>query len=71
MDDYFYNYHKNIALKKKLKVISFGIKNKSSMIKLTDSKKTNNKYELKINVNKTIVYFYSHNNNKSNIFKNI
>ena len=68
MDDYFYNYHKNIALKKKLKVISFGIKNKSSMIKLTDSKKTNNKYELKINVNKTIVYFYSHNNNKSNIY---
>ena len=33
-DDYFYNYHKKLAQKKKLKVISFGIDNKSSMIKL-------------------------------------
>ena len=34
MDDNFYNYHRDIAIKKKLKIISFGIKNKSSMIKL-------------------------------------
>ena len=51
MDDDFYNYHKNFALKKKLKVISFGIKNKSSMTKLIKIKKIKYKYELFINVN--------------------
>ena len=50
MDDNFYNYHKKFALKKKLKVISFGINNKSSMIKLIKIKKIKNKYELFINV---------------------
>ena len=35
----FYDYHEKIALKKKLKIISFGIKNKSSMIKLIKDKK--------------------------------
>ena len=34
MDDNFFNYHKKIALKKKLKIISFGIKNKFAMTKL-------------------------------------
>ena len=68
MDDYFYNFHKKIALNKKLKIISFGINNKSSMIKLIESKKINNKYELLIDVNKKIVSFYSNNNNKSNIY---
>ena len=33
-DDSFYNYHKNLAFKKNLKVFSFGINNKSSMIYL-------------------------------------
>ena len=50
MDDDFYNYHKKIALKKNLKIISFGIKNKFSMIKLVKIKKIKNKYELFINV---------------------
>ena len=44
MDDDFHNYHKNLALKKKLKVISFSIKNKSSLVKLTKVKKLKNKY---------------------------
>jgi len=38
-DDRFYNYHKNYALKKKLKVITFGIKNKSATTKLVRIKK--------------------------------
>ena len=50
MDDNFYNYHKNFAFKKKLKVISFGIKNKSSMTKLVKIKKLKNKYELTVNL---------------------
>ena len=39
MDDNFFNYHKNLALKKKLKIISFGIKNKFAMVKLVKIKK--------------------------------
>ena len=47
MDDNYFNYHKNLALKKKLKVVSFGIKNKSAMIKLIKVKKIKNKYEFR------------------------
>ena len=54
IDDSFYNYHKKFALNKKLKIITFGIKNKSAMIKLIKIKKINNKFELLINVNNTI-----------------
>ena len=68
MDDDYFNYHKNLALKKRLKVVSFGIKNKSAMIKLTKVKKKNNKYELFINVDGLSISFYSENNNKSNIY---
>ena len=67
-DDHYFNYHKNFALKKKLKVISFGIKNKTSMIKLVNVKKVKNKYELFINVDGLSVSFYSNNSNKSNIY---
>ena len=68
IDDSFYNYHKKFALNKKLKIITFGIKNKSAMIKLIKIKKINNKFELLINVNNTIVSFYAANRNTSNIY---
>tara|TARA_Y100001970_G_scaffold225489_1_gene278432 strand:+ start:248 stop:3100 length:2853 start_codon:yes stop_codon:yes gene_type:complete len=68
MDDNFYNYHKNLALKKKLHVISFSIKDKFSMTKLTKIKRINNKYELFINVSGLSVSFYSNNNNKSHLY---
>ncbi len=68
MDDSFYVYHKNIANKKKLEIISFGINNKSSMIKLVKIKKIKNKYNLFINVRGLIFSFYSNNNNKSHIY---
>ena len=67
-DDNFYNFHKNFALKKKLKVISFGIRNKSSTIRLDKIKIVKNKYELFININGLLVSFYSHNDNKSNLY---
>ena len=68
MDDKFYDYHKNFAYKKKLKVISFAIYNKTSMIKLVKIKKIKNKYELFINVNSLSVSFYSYNDNKSHVY---
>ena len=67
-DDNFYNYHKSIAVKKKLKVVSFGVKNKSSMTKLVKIKKIKGKYELFIKVNELFVSFYSNNINKSNLY---
>ena len=66
-DDDFYAYHEKYAKKKKLKVISFGMKNKSSMVKLNKIKKINNKYQLFINVNGLFISFYSQNDNKSHL----
>ena len=63
-DDNFYSYHKRLAMKKKLKVISFGIENKSSMSRLIKIRKKKNKYELFFNINNVNVSFYSNNNNK-------
>ena len=68
MDDSFYNYHKNFSQKKKLKVISFSINNKSSMIKLIKILKIKNKYELSVNVNGAFFSFYSHNKNKNHLY---
>ena len=67
-DDNFYEYHKNFALKKKLRVISFGIKNKYSITKLVKIKKIKSKYELFINVDGKYVSFYSKNTNNSNTY---
>jgi len=67
-DDNFYDYHKNLAFKKKLKVISFGIKNKSSMIKLIKIKKIKQKFDLLIDMNGLSVSFFSQNNNQSHLY---
>ena len=67
-DDHFYHYLKGLALKKKLKVISFAINNKSSEIKLLSVKKTKNKYELFLNINNNKFSFYTKNNNKNNLY---
>ena len=67
-DDKFYNYHKKIALKKKLKIISFGIKNKSPTIKLIKIKKMKKKFEILIDANGKQVSLYSLNDNQSNLY---
>ena len=67
-DDSFYKYHKKVAIKKKLKVISFGIKNKLSNIKLIKLKKMINKFELKIKVDDFKTSFYSTNVNTNNLY---
>ncbi len=67
-DDKFYNFHKNLAQEKKLKVVSFGIKDKFSNIKLNKIKKVENKYKLFIKLNSKSLTFYSYNNNRSNLY---
>ena len=67
-DDNFYNYHRKFAQKKKLNVISFGIKNKSSMIKLMNIKKIKSKYKLTVRINGFVYYFNSSNENKSHLY---
>ena len=67
-DDNFFHYHKKIATKKKLNVLSFGIEKKISFTKLIKIKKiVKNKYELKIRIDESIYFFYSENDNKNNI----
>ncbi|MDA9731038.1 UDP-N-acetylmuramoyl-L-alanyl-D-glutamate--2,6-diaminopimelate ligase [Candidatus Pelagibacter sp.] len=67
-DDKFFNFHKKIALKRKLKVLSFGINSKSLSTKLTRIKKLNDKYKLFVKLENQKYFFYSKNNNKSNIY---
>tara|TARA_B100000963_G_scaffold360740_1_gene392810 strand:- start:1477 stop:4329 length:2853 start_codon:yes stop_codon:yes gene_type:complete len=68
MDDNFYNHLRSFALKRKLKVISFGIKKKSPMIKLVKIKKIQDKYQLFINVNGTLFLFFVQNDNVSHLY---
>ena len=67
-NDKFYEYHKNFALKKKLRVISFGINSKSATINLVRIKKIKNKYQLFIKVGGFPIFFYSDNDNKSHLY---
>ena len=68
MDDTFYNFHKNIAKQKNLEIISFGIKSRSSMIKLEKIKKMKKKYEIFVNIYGKSFSFYTSNNNDSNFY---
>ncbi len=67
-DDSFYNYHKNFAVKKNLKVVSFGINSKSSMIYLKKIKKIKDKYKLFVDIDKIPFVFYSQNDNKNHLY---
>jgi len=66
-DDQFYNFHKKKALKKKLKIYTFSIKNKNSNIKLNSIKKEGKKYKIFINVNNRKTYFFTSSNFENNI----
>ena len=56
-DDQFFNFHKKIALKRKLKVLSFGINNKSLSTKLIKIKKLNDKFKLFIKLENHHIFF--------------
>ena len=53
----FFNLHKNIANKKKLKILSFGIDNQNANIKLISIKKISNKFKATIRVNNSKLIF--------------
>ena len=58
-DDQFYNLHRKMAFKKKLKVYSFGIKKTNSDIKLDYVKKIGEKFKIGININNKKKIFFN------------
>jgi MurE/MurF fusion protein len=56
-DDDFFSLHKKIAFRKKLKIVSFGIKSKSSNVKLTSIKKVGKRFKAVIEINNLKTYF--------------
>ena len=57
-DDEFYNFHTKIGIKKKLKILCFSLKNKSSTVNLDSISKNKFKYKIFININKVKTFFY-------------
>jgi murE/murF fusion protein len=66
-DDNFYNLHKRIAKKRKLRILSFSIDNQNANIKLISIKKIINKFKATIRVNNVKTYFFISNNFQNNI----
>ena len=60
--------HKAKALNKKLKVISFGIKNKKSDIKFIKIKKSKKFYEIIVKQNNSRISFFTQNEFRNNIY---
>ena len=67
-DDSFFNLHNDIALKKNLNIISFGIKSYKSNIKLINIIKKQKKFLIKIKVNNLIKHFLTSNSFENNIY---
>ena len=61
-DDNFFTFHKKIALKKNLKIVSFGIKSKYSNIKFINIKKFKKRFKVIIKINHLKTYFLIPNN---------
>ena len=66
-DDKFYNFHKKIALKRKLKVYSFSTHKKNVNVKLNFIEKDGQKYKVFINVGVKKIYFYIRSNFENDI----
>ena len=67
-DDDFFKLHREKALNKKLRVISFGIKNKKSDIKFVKIKKDNKFHEITIKQNNLRISFLTANEFQNNIY---
>ena len=67
-DDSFFKFHQNIALKKNLNVISFGIKNIKSDVKFIKIKKNTKNFQIIIEMNNLRKSFTALNNFQSNIY---
>ncbi len=68
-DDHFFNLHKKIAQRKKLKIISFSM-NKKTDIHLKSIKKEKQKFKISIIINNKNKIFYTY-NNFTNFIKNL
>ena len=68
-DDQFFYLHKKIAIKKKLKVLSFGM-NKKADVKFTYIKREKNKFKVSLMINSKKKYFYI-SSNFENFIKNL
>jgi murE/murF fusion protein len=66
-DDKFFEFHKKLAIKNGLNIISFGIKNKIADIKFLKISKFNKKYKFFIKIKNKKTFFYILNNNKNYI----
>ncbi len=66
-DDQFYNFHKKIAQKRKLKIFSFSMNNKNCDISLNYIKKKKSKFKISLNIKKSKKYFYFNSNFENDI----
>ena len=67
-DDSFFEFHRKIANKKNLKVISFGMKSRKANIKLVDVSPFKKKFKINISLNDENKYFLISNNFQNNIY---
>ena len=67
-DDKFFKLHQKIAIKNNLRVISFGIKNKKSDVKLINIKRKNNYFIINTKINDCNKTFLVSNNFQNNIY---
>ncbi len=70
-DDSFFQLHKKIAKKKKIKVISFGIKSQKADIKLINIKIFGKKFKLNIKLNNKKKHFILSNDFQNNIYNTL
>ena len=66
-DDIFFTLHKKIAIRKNLKILSFGIKSKNSNIKLISIQKVGKKFKANVRINNLKTYFLISNDFQNNI----
>ena len=67
-DDDFFSLHKKIVIQNKLKLVSFGMKNKNSNVKFLNIKKKGNYFQLCIKFNRLKKFFLVSNNFQNNIY---
>ncbi len=70
-DDSFFQLHRKIAKEKKIKVVSFGIKNQKADIKLINLKTFGKKFKIKIRLNNKKKYFTLSNDFQNNIYNTL
>ncbi|MDC2971200.1 UDP-N-acetylmuramoyl-L-alanyl-D-glutamate--2,6-diaminopimelate ligase [Candidatus Pelagibacter sp.] len=70
-DDVYFQLHKKIAKEKKIRVVSFGIKNQKADIKLINIKTFGKKFKINIRLNNKKKYFALSNDFQNNIYNTL